>query len=91
VTSSSLPRGSGLVSEIGELPRPRSSRGSAPGSRYDPTVEGEFKAVLGQCESDPLSTESIINGNYNSLCFFEGYKGATQELPVPEFTKNKAR
>ena len=67
------------------LPGPISCKNLLPG--YDPAVEGEFKAVLAQSENEPLPTESTVNGNYNSLCFFEGYKGTIQKFPDPEFKK----
>ncbi len=67
------------------LPGPISCKNLLPG--YDPAVEGEFKAVLAQYENEPLPTESTVNGNYNSLCFFEGYKGTIQKFPDPEFKK----
>gem|GEM_PF-6940075 len=73
--------------KTGSLPGPISCKGLLPG--YDYTIEGEFRMVLGEYESDPVPTESTVDGNYNSLCLFEGYKGAIEELPDPEFKAEK--
>ncbi len=67
--------------ELGTPPAllgPRSCKNLLPG--YNPVLEGEFKSLLAEHELEPPPTETDVDGNYNSFCFFEGYKGSVEDL-----------
>ena len=60
------------------LMAPLSCKNLLPG--FNPTIEGEFRSLLAKWAGEPPPEEHEEDGNYNSLCFFEGYKGGISEI-----------